>query len=199
MSAIVERIKRELAKKGLQRQTEDSRTWLSNNVKNVVSANIRPAQLRDQDRLAIKPLPGRMYMFLYDPKLKEELPYYDRFPLVFAIKHYKDGFLGLNLHYLPPKLRLKLFAALLEYVNNDRYNERTRLRLTWRILSNFGKSEMAKVCVKRYLYDQLRSKFVVVPPDEWEIAIFLPTERFKTNNKQYPTKKVWDQSRKKVL
>lgn len=199
MSAIVERLKRELAKKGLQRQTEDSRTWLSNNVKRVVSANIRPAQLRDSDRLAIKPLPGRMYMFLYDPKLKTELPYYDRFPLVFVIKYYKDGFLGLNLHYLPPKLRLKLFAALLEYVNNDKYNERTRLRLTWRILSNFGKSELAKVCVKRYLYEQLKSKFVVVPPDEWEIAVFLPMERFKTNDKLYSSKKVWDETRKKVL
>jgi len=27
--------------------------------------------------------PGGMYMFLYDPKTKAKLPYFDRFPLIF--------------------------------------------------------------------------------------------------------------------
>lgn len=199
MSAIVDKIKQRIAAKGIQRQTAESRAWLQNNVRRIVYSNTRPAQLKDPDRLTIKPMHGRMYMFLYDPKLKNELPYYDRFPLIFVIRHYPDGFLGLNLHYLSPKYRLKLFAALLDFVNNDKYNNRTKLRLTWRVLSTFGKSEYAKVCVKRYLYDHLRSKFVVVPPDEWEIAVLLPSEKFKTKNKLIDRNVVWSQTRKKVL
>ena len=45
--------------------------------------------------------PGEMYMFYYDAKHKDTLPYWDRFPLVFPFSKVKDGFLGLNLHYLP--------------------------------------------------------------------------------------------------
>ena len=29
---------------------------------------------------------GRMYMFFYDPKLRETLPYYDAFPLVIVVR-----------------------------------------------------------------------------------------------------------------
>ena len=43
---------------------------------------------------------GKLNMFMYDPKLKKKLPYYDTFPLVLPIESYSDGFLGLNLHYL---------------------------------------------------------------------------------------------------
>ena len=47
---------------------------------------------------------GSMQMFFYDPKHKETLPYYDKVSFVNYIKTRKGGFLGLNLHYLPPIL-----------------------------------------------------------------------------------------------
>ena len=37
----------------------------------------------DKTRLTNIPFIGRMYLFNYDPKYKKELPYYDRFPLIF--------------------------------------------------------------------------------------------------------------------
>jgi hypothetical protein len=59
-------------------------------------------------------LPGQMVLFNYqEPKFKEELEYYDRFPLIIAlgITRTNDGVireLGLNLHYFPPHTRAKI-------------------------------------------------------------------------------------------
>ena len=38
-------------------------------------------------------VPGNMYLFLYDPKYKETLPYYDTAPLVIPFKSVAAGFL----------------------------------------------------------------------------------------------------------
>ena len=59
-----------------------------------------------------KPFYGKLNMFFYDPKWKKKLPYYDTFPLVLPIERYPDGFLGINLHYLPIPLRIRLLDRL---------------------------------------------------------------------------------------
>ena len=58
---------------------------------------------------------GNMYFFFYNPKHKKTLPWYDTFPLVFPIKSFSDGFLGLNMHYLAPKDRAILMDQLKEF------------------------------------------------------------------------------------
>ena len=72
---------------------------------------------------------GKMYFFWYDPKHKDTLPMYDRFPLVFPIERYPDGFLGLNLHYVDYATRQALISKLLEYRNNDYMDKKTKLKL----------------------------------------------------------------------
>tara|TARA_B100000959_G_scaffold285234_1_gene359331 strand:- start:2025 stop:2633 length:609 start_codon:yes stop_codon:yes gene_type:complete len=134
---------------------------------------------------------GRMYFFSYNPKWKDKLPYYDTFPLVFPIEKYSDGFLGLNFHYLPPKHRAILMDQLKIYANNKNYDETTRLRLTYDMLKGFTKIPRARPTVHRYLLNKTRSKFVLINADEWEVALFLPVERFKKANK----KKVWADSK----
>jgi hypothetical protein len=127
---------------------------------------------------------GKMYMFTYDPKMKEILPYYDTFPLVFPIELYKDGFLGLNLHYLPPVTRAKLMDALYENINNKKYDSTTKLRISYQILAGAARYKYFKPCIKRYLFSHVGSPFVYVAPDEWDFALMLPTERFEKANKQ---------------
>ena len=39
------------------------------------------------------PFGGALNMFVYGPKHKKKLPYYDTFPLVLPIENYSDGFL----------------------------------------------------------------------------------------------------------
>ena len=123
---------------------------------------------------------GKMMFYKYDPKFAKKLPYWDMFPLVFPFEKVKGGFYGINLHYLPPRERAILMDQLNKYTTNKKYNESTRLRLNYNLLKGFGR---AIPCVKRYLTDNIKSRSVRINADEWEIAIFLPVERFQKQSK----------------
>lgn len=149
------------------------------------------ALVGDKERLRSQFLPGAMYFFVYDPKTKKKLPYYDRFPLVVVMESAPGGFLGLNLHYLPYAERAKLMDALYTITNNKKYDDRTRIKATYDTLKSAGKFRNFKPCIKRYLTGHVKSRFVYVNPSEWDIALFLPVENFKKASKS----KVWAESR----
>jgi hypothetical protein len=127
---------------------------------------------------------GKMYMFVYDAKHKDTLPYWDAFPLVFPIEFYGDSFLGINLHYLPPKTRALLMDALYSLINNEKYDNTTILRMSYQILAKAGRFKYFKPCIKKYLFSNVGSPFIYVAPDEWDFALMLPTEKFQGANKQ---------------
>ena len=137
-----------------------------------------------------KSMLGNMYFYSYNPKWKDKLPWYDTFPLVFPIEKYNNGFLGLNFHYLAPKDRAILMDQLKVFANNKKYDETTKLRLRYNMLKGFTKFKRARPTVHRYLSSKVNSQFVLVNADEWEVALFLPVERFKKANK----KQVWAHS-----
>ena len=122
---------------------------------------------------------GKMYMFRYDPKHKTKLPYYDTFPLVIPIEKYSDGFLGLNMHYLAPKLRVDLLAGLMTITNNKSMNENTRMMVTYNMLNSTKRPRYFKPTLKRYLATHVQSSFLNIKADEWETAIFLPVQDFR--------------------
>jgi hypothetical protein len=146
--------------------------------------------LSRQESIVATTILGKMYFYSYNPKWKDKLPWYDTFPLVFPIERYSDGFLGLNFHYLAPKHRAILMDQLKAFANNKKYDETTRLRLTYNMLKGFSKIKRARPTVHRYLNSKVNSKFVLVNADEWEVALFLPVERFKKASK----KQVWAHS-----
>ena len=120
-----------------------------------------------------------MYLFGYEPKLKNELPYYDRFPLIFPFKSDEDGFLAMNLHYIQPVFRAKLMDNLYPLVTNLKFDETTRIRASYNLLNSAAKYKYFQPCVKKYLYDHLKTKFLLIPANEWDIALFLPLQRFQ--------------------
>jgi len=146
--------------------------------------------LQRSESLVSKSVLGKMYFYSYDPKWKNDLPWYDTFPLVFPIEKYENGFLGLNFHYLAPKHRAILMDQLKMFANNKKYDETTKLKLTYDMLKGFTKIKRARPTVHRYLTSKVKSKFVLVNADEWEVALFLPVERFRKASK----KKVWAHS-----
>ena len=146
--------------------------------------------LTRSESLTSRSILGKMYFYSYNPKWKDKLPWYDTFPLVFPIEEYNNGFLGLNFHYLRPKDRAILMDQLKVFANNKKYDETTKLRLTYNMLKGFSKIKRAKPTVHRYLSSKVNSKFVLVNADEWEVALFLPVERFRKANK----KQVWAHS-----
>ena len=191
MAYLLDRIKESLAKEGLTPRTNQARLWLKRKVDELKPT--RSALMRDRDRLKNSSLVGKMYFYFYDPKTKEKMKYYDRFPLVIPIESYNDGFLGLNLHYIHPKQRIALLDKLSVTASNKQYNEKTRLRITYEYLSSASKAFEAMPCIKRYLYGHIQSRFLEISADEWDIAALLPMESFVGAS----TSKVYSDSRKK--
>lgn len=173
-----------------------SRTWFDKQVQEMTRQQLTPKKVLNGDVNALTTtlIPGNLYMYAYDPKTKEDLPYYDRFPLVFPFRKTADGFYGLNMHYLPYVLRMQLLDNLLAFKSNARLDETTRLKYSWAMIDGVSKFKAAQPCVKQYLTAHLRSKFRKVDSSDWATAMLLPVEQFVGASKQ----KVWEESRRKI-
>lgn len=191
---LIDKIKEDLAKEGLKARTTKSRNWLKTKMNQLRGDAVTPI-LDDPKRsdLRTKLNIGKMYFYIYDPKHKDKLPYYDIFPLVIPIEEYKDGFLGLNLHYISPNARLSLLSKLDEIITNKNYNNQARLRISYQFLKASQKTFEAMPCIKRYLYSHVSSPFLWIKPEEWEIAALLPVAGFMKASEH----KVWRDSRTK--
>lgn len=178
MASIFTKIQDRAERAGITPYTEKSRKWFMRRLRNMT--NITSKSILQDSSLTRrkKPLIGRMFMFLYDPKTKDTLPYYDRFPLILMVGPAEGGFYGLNLHYLSPRNRAVFFDELQQFLNNDKMDETTRFRLAYSTLSQARKLRAFAPCFKHYLYKHVRSHTVEIPPSEWEIALFMPTDDF---------------------
>lgn len=173
---------------------ENSRMWLREQAQSVRQVNNPRNILQKNERLVTNVSIGRMYLFMYDPKTKEDLPYFDRFPLIFPFQKVTGGFYGVNMHYLPHVLRARLMDALYTVANNKANDDTTKLRLSYQVLNTASKFRYFKPCVKHYLNSHVKSRFLWVPAEQWDTALFLPLERFVGANKQ----QVWRDSRRMV-
>ena len=138
-----------------------------------------------------RPFFGRLNMFIYDPKLKKKLPYYDTFPLVLPLENYNDGFLGLNFHYLPIPLRMKLLDRVVDFSNNTKFDESTKLTVSYTALKRI---RLIRPTLKRDLAGKVKSRFRRVDADEFTVATLLPVQRFKKGSQA----EVYKDSRKMI-
>jgi hypothetical protein len=172
-------------------RTQEARDWYRNTAQQQGKIN-ETSLLKGSDatRFTSSPRIGQMYMFTYNPKHKDTLPYWDRFPLVFPFRKVPGGFLGMNMHYLPLPYRAKLMDGLYSITNNTLYNDTTKLKLNYDLLNGAAQFKYFKPTVKHYLSDHLTSKFLYIFPAEWDVALFLPLSRFQKAANQ----KVWADS-----
>lgn len=173
------------------RKSVEARDWLRSQATSVKRANPKSIMERNTSRFTNLVVPGMLYLFNYDPKTKDDLPFYDKFPLVFPFKKLPDGFIGLNMHYLPLPYRARLMDALYDLSSNKRFDSTTKLRLSYQMLNSASKYRYFEPCVKRYLNSHLKSRLLHIDSNEWETALFLPLERFAKASKD----KVWLDSR----
>lgn len=174
-----------------------SAVWFEQQAFNLIGADsLTPAEaLRgDQRKLKNNIIPGSMYFFMYDAKLKDKLPYYDMFPMVLPFALTDNGFIGLNLHYLPYDMRIRLLSKLQEFSNSKTLSPQAKLKFSWEMLSGLSKYKPAAPCVKRYLASNIHSQFRLVPPNDWATACMLPLERFAGSTKF----QVWSDSIRKI-
>mgnify|MGYP005678710509 FL=1 len=160
----------------LRKSGKEPYQWYRNRIKELGTPS--QAQLIRDGKITGRVNFGALNMFIYDPKLKNKLPYYDTFPLVLPIERYRDGFLGINFHYLPYALRARLLSRL---DPNANYSALKNVRLV-------------KPTLKRYLNTNVRSRFRKLEEEDFMTAIMLPVQRFRKSS----ASKVWSDSRKVI-
>lgn len=175
----------------LQKQSID---WFRQKAMSINLVNHQEVFENYKERFRNAVQPGRMLLYQYDAKHKKKLPYFDQLPLIFYLGPFKGGHMGLNLHYLPPQLRAYLMDELYETVTSDKIDFNTRVNISYQSLAQAGKSYLFRPCVKNYLTKQMRSKFFVIDPTEWDIALMLPFERFSGASRN----KVWQDSLRRI-
>ena len=66
---------------------------------------------------------------------------------------------------------------MFDAIQNNEYNQGA-------VIAAASKLKYYKPCIKRYLNRHVKSRFVTIYPEEWNLAIFLPTERFNVRKGQ---------------
>ena len=192
MASLFDQLESEALRKGIQARSKEANVWFQ---KKAQALGPLGKSVLSDDRLRAQAgaSPGDMIMYIYDPKLKQTLPYYDTFPLSIVVGPAKDGFYGINLHYLPPKIRAIFLDKLGDVVSNKKFNATTKFRITYNLLKATKNYKYFKPCFKHYLTKHVSSKIARVNAAEWNIAIFLQTAKFKKASES----KVWADSRSK--
>ena len=196
MSNLFAKLGYEAFRAGINPRTKEAQDWFRRKAQTIRRVNRTELMTSDEVKLVNRqqPLIGSMNMFFYDPKTKETLPFYDRFPLAIIVGPAEKGFYGLNLHYLPPILRAKFLDALLDITNNKKYDETTRFQMSYKMLTASSKMRFFKPCFKHYLTGHVKSRLARVAASEWEIATFLPTASWEKTS----AANVYRQSRKAI-
>lgn len=168
--------------------------WLDKKIQEFSKMKLTPnSVLRDSRiKMVTQIMPGKLYIYSYDPKFKETLPYYDKFPLVIPFSKNQESFTGLNLHYLDYEMRMKLFQQLIKITNTKHFDDTTKLRYSWEMVKSTQKMRAAKPCVKTYLFEHLASPLGLVQPTDWHTVIMLPVQRFVGATKE----QIWKENRK---
>lgn len=187
-SQVFDKILQDAVRKGVvPNKSRESVTWFRRRAQGVPTTAVSPSRMlsdADSSRFENRVELGSMYMFMYDPKTKADLPYYDRFPLIFPVGKAPNGFYGLNMHYLHPRLRAVLFDRLTEDFTHSSPNGRDHIIARYKVLKAASKYRYFEPCFKHYLNRQVKSRFIYIAPAEWNMALFLPTERFEKATKQ---------------
>jgi hypothetical protein len=191
MASKLTKLTQQKSENELRTMSRQSLDWLKAKIASIrTGARTANPITKEVSRFANKIQRGHMYCYYYDPKTKDDLPYYDKFPLIIALELYGDGFLGLNLHYLPLIYRIAFLEKLMDRAVLDKNGGVQRLKVSYDILNAAKRYKEFKPCLKKYLYSHLRSHILVVEPEEFDVAALLPIYQF---SKATP-RKVWADS-----
>jgi hypothetical protein len=183
MASLFDTLQAGAQRAGVTARTNKSRKWFQSKIKDLSMPSRRQLLKDDALTRTNREIAGNMYMYFYDPKLKQTLPYYDRFPLTIMVEPAPGGFYGLNLHYLNYNVRARFLDELMD-LGPAKSTESTRLRrLRYKLLASTRTYKEFKPCFKHYLTNHIRSPLSRIPMTDWEIAIFLPVEQFKKKSK----------------
>ena len=177
-------------------RTKQSLEWYKKKIGDEVEGEVDPLQTYETRRRATLRFPGQLITFKYDPKHKDTLDYYDIYPLVLTLDVDSTGFLGINFHYLRPIDRAIFMEALYKYQGTKNFQRVIKVKYA-QLLGTDG-LRFYRPCIKRYLYKHMSPNMAIISPHLWDLALFLPTEKFKSvkNEEAFQKRKIWEHSRK---
>lgn len=182
IAAFEKKAKETFSNKNIKTLSIESLLWFEREVKRTFNSTSfgsaqRLGEMRDNFYA------GQLVMFKYDPKWKEELPYYDTVPLTIVTRITARGWYGINLHYCPPRIRTWIMNKLYEVNTRKNMLQRDRMKMSWAIAQQaakaVGSTKHLENSIKQYLASHVRSRPVVIDPENWDMAVHLPTARFK--------------------
>lgn len=189
-SSVFKQLQRKAGPAGLRLSTD----WWKAQVKGLGNVDEKKLYLAEKKYHRQNVMVGKLYHWFYSAKHKDTLPYYDRFPLTWVFNRDPKYILGINMHYLPIKYRIALLDKFQLLATDSRFDARTKTAISWKVLKNFSKYPEVQPCVKMYLRSHVRSKFMLVHPNDWMTATLLPTENFAKASKNA----VWADSKERM-
>lgn len=174
MNKFVRHYKELAEQNGIEGTTRESMRWF----KNIIAQQKGNLNISEIKRGYSKPprvLAGQMITYIYSAKNAATLPYWDRYPLVYVLEVTRTGWTGINVHYLHPMQRMRLFSR--NFFNNV-----------------YIENEISRPAMKRYLANRVVGKLVEIPLEDWQIMIYLPYEKFSGAVKT----QAWKDSRRKM-
>lgn len=150
----------------LRRNSQRSMKWMINKIRSAATK---------KDLTRTTPKIGGMYLYVYDAKTKDKLPFWDASPLVIPVQFERGGFSGINFHYIPLNERIALFKLLFGLSSNK---SKRYIRISYDKLKALSTTHW-KFAYKRYLYSHLRTKLLSISKDEWIEALSLPVANFQ--------------------
>ena len=182
-----------LLPKEIESGTEDSLQWFRTNVRDLkIKPQVIMRGLEAVSNTGLKQ--GGVYMFHYDAKWKDTLPYWDKYPIVVPLELYSDGFLGINIHYISPSMRVPLLQKMFEFTkDNEELEGDARMIIDYDTTQLESELRNAGPCIKRYLTSHIGARITRVPKEQWETLMMMPTAKFNVN-----ANTVYADSRRKI-
>ena len=183
--------------------------WYRNKIKALAPRITGPELLSEAEKKKITARPnyGMMNLFWYKPLNAKRLKYYDLYPLVIPFKKHRNGFTGLNFHYLSVPMRMNLLERLSAFEDSgtlyslDVNDIDQLLAFEWMEVKGM---KGIKPIVRRYLANYVYSNFLKIGLEDMVVASLLPVERFYTGDlwndrmDRVNPRRVWDASSRTV-
>lgn len=158
---------------------QDLTKWINEKAMDLTAGHVQKTLL-NSDRGG-NSIVGNLYFFKYEPKLKQTLDVYDKYPMAFPIKIYRDGFLGVNMHYLPVGERKLFVKNVNEFKSTlSKSGERSKVNAEYITLLEQSKRiyKIMPEAVHRYLNGYTRSRFIKILPEEYDKAVQLKIDEW---------------------
>lgn len=186
---LMDSLKASEVNKALMEQRKNlAKHWMKRTKDNQTKrAKTRKTILNDRDRhdLGILSI-GNMYLYTYDALTKATLPYWDFYPLVLPYAYTKNGFYGLNLHYIPPRLRAQVLDEILRYKASG-----DLMHPTANLIKSLAQHPIVQPAIHQYLYSQIIGMPSKIDIEEWEQVVYLPLAEWRSVSGKPSANKVY--------